>query len=309
MSDMQEYLVTEELEHYRDGWISRREFIRRAVIIGVSTAAAASMAQTVIPARAAPVAARQASRFSVADRDPRVRSKMISYRSTDGKALMAYMAWSAEAAMDSSQPGIAISPRNQGLHPHHMDVARRFAVQGYVAIAPDQITRNGPPAIELSEDARRAAYAALDSEQTARDMLAALDVLKAHPAVDSAKLAATGYCAGGSVIWRLATLAPDLTAAAPFYGTNPPIAEVPNIHAAMLGVYADRDERVNAGIPEIREAMDAAGTTYAINVYPESVHGFHDDSEDTFNPATAHQAYIDTLNWFAQHLNLAPPRI
>jgi carboxymethylenebutenolidase len=188
-------------------------------------------------------------------------------------------------------------------------VARRFAVQGYVAIAPDQISRVGLSGLEAAEDERRAGYASLDRDQTARDMVAALGVLKAHPTVNPTKLGAIGFCAGGSVIWRLTTLAPDLGAAAPFYGGNPPLEDVPNIRAAVLGVYGELDTGVNAGIPAIQAALQAAGTRHEIKIYPESRHSFFEDGNASHNPDTAVQAWVDTLNWFAQHLGLEPPRI
>jgi carboxymethylenebutenolidase len=191
-----------------------------------------------------------------------------------------------------------------------MDVARRFAKQGYVAIAPDLVSRGGTPAMSLSTDERRAAYAALNAAQSAEDARAALELLKGLPSVDSSKLAATGYCAGGGITWRLATIAPDLTAAAPFYGSNPPLDAVPNIRAAIFAVYGGLDERVDAGIPDVEAAMQAAGTTYEIKVYPQSLHAFHDDtSPNSYNPDTAREAWIDTLNWFAEYLGLPQPRV
>jgi len=308
---MREYLVEEELEHYRDGWISRREFIRRAVLIGVGAAAATSLARTVQPVRAASTSSLlQTSPFHVDENDPRIESDMIWYPSNDGAYIKAYLAWPANVALNASAPAVVVSHANRGLLPHFMDVARRFAVQGYVALAADQVSRTGTPTDELEDDGQRAAYASLNPEQTARDMVAALEYLKAHGAVNPAKLAATGYCAGGTVTWRVATLAPDLKAAAPFYGTNPPAAAVPNIRAAMLGVYAGLDDRVNAGIPEIEAEMSAAGTTYEIKIYPESMHGFHDDGGNpAYNPVTAPEAWTDTLNWFAQNLGLPAPRV
>jgi carboxymethylenebutenolidase len=307
---VRQYLVEEELEHYRDGWITRREFIRRAALIGVSAAVATAMADTVVPAQAAPMpSASQTSPFHVDEGDARVRAEMISYPSDDGAQISAYLAWPARGTMNRSLPGVAISHANQGLRPHFMDVARRFAVQGYVAIAPDQISRVGVSSLKASADERRAGYASLDPAQTARDMLAALEVLKEHAGVDPSKLAATGYCAGGSITWRLATIAPDLVAAAPFYGNNPPLNQVSNIRAAVFGVYGELDDRVNAGIPAIEAALQAAGAKYAITVYPDSRHAFHDDTGRAYNPDTAQMAWVDTLNWFAENLWLEAPRV
>jgi carboxymethylenebutenolidase len=152
-----------------------------------------------------------------------------------------------------------------------------------------------------------AAYRQLTDQQNALDFRAALEYLQAHPAVNGNKLAATGYCFGGGVIWRLATVAPTLTAAAPFYGSAPPASEASNIRAATLGVYGGLDDRLNARMPAWQEALAAAGVVHKMNVYPNAAHGFHDDTGNAYNREMAVQAWMDTLNWFAEHLSLPAP--
>lgn len=306
---MQRHLVEEELEHYRFGWISRREFIRQAALIGVGAAAATAMAQGATPApRARASSLAQESPFHVPVDDPSVATDWVQYPSTDGVLILGYLAWPADLRLDRSHPGVVLSDANRSLNDHARDVARRFAKQDYVALAPDLISRTGTPTADLPEDERRSAFASLDADQLAWDMAAGLEFLKAHPSVDPAKLAATGYCASGEVVWRLATLYPDLAAAAPFYGGNPPLGDVPNIRAAIFGVYGGLDTRLNAGIPDIEAAMVAAGIIYRIKVYPNSAHAFHrDDSPRSYNSETAAEAWRDTLNWFAEHLALEPP--
>ena len=308
MDSTQQYLVDEELEHYRDGWISRRHFLRRAALLGAGTATALAMARSITPrpAHAAPPA--QASPFHVPEGDPAVATDWAWYRSTDGTMLKAYLAWPALSATGMSLPGVAVCHENRGLNLHIQDVARRFAGQGYMAIAPDLPSRTGTPTDEMTSDEQiMAAYRQLTAQQNALDFAAALDFLRAHPAVDGSKLAATGYCFGGGVIWRLATVYPLLSAAAPFYGSTPPLDDVRNIRAAMLGVYAGRDERLNAGIPDLSKAMDAAGIRYRIAVYPDSDHAFHNDTGRVYNRDTAVQAWMDTLTWFAEYLRLPAP--
>lgn len=303
MNSMQLYLAEEELEHYRDGWISRREFLRRAALIGVGIAAASKMAGSIVPTRrvqAAPPA--QRSPFSVPEDDPSIATDWVWYRSTDGVLIKAYVAWPTGARMDQSRPGVVVCHENRGLLAHHRDVPRRFAKQGYVAVAPDLISRTGTPTDAMTEDESLAAFASLNTDVAAADLLAGVDFLKAHPAVDDAKLAATGYCAGSSVIWRLVTRSPDLRAAAPYYGANPPLDEVPNIRAAVLAVYGGLDERINAGIPAMEDAMRAAGIKYRIHVYPDSAHAFHNDTRPSYNPETASAAWLQTLEWFAENL-------
>jgi len=303
MNGMQRYLAEEELEHYRDGWISRREFLRRAALIGAGTAAAMEMARSIVPARRVQAALlAQRSPFAVSEDDPSIATDWVWYRSTDGVLIKAYVAWPAGAGMDQSRPGVVVCHENQGLLAHHRDVPRRFASQGYVAIAPDLISRTGTPTDAMTADEARAAFASLNTDEAAADLLAGVDFLKAHPAVDDARLAATGYCAGSSVIWRLVTRSPDLRAAAPFYGANPPLDEVPNIRAAVLAVYGGLDERINAGIPAIEDAMQAAGIKYRIHVFPDSAHAFHNDTGGNYNPDAAAAAWLETLEWFAENL-------
>lgn len=311
MNTTQQYLVEEELEHLRDGWISRREFMRRAVLLGASAGTAAAMAACVMPAATSPaqVTPAQASPATVPDADPAVSTDWIFYRSTDGQLMKAYVAWPAGGEMAMSLPGVAVCHENRGLTPHIQDVARRFAQQSYVAIAPDLVSRTGTPTDEMpSDDALTAAFRTLDPVQNAMDFVAAVDVLRAHPSVDETKLAATGYCFGGGVTWQLATISPYLKAVAPFYGSNPPIEDVPNIRAAVFGVYGELDQRINAGIPAIEAALQQAGTTYQLKIYPNSNHAFHNDTGQNYNPETAAQARSDTLNWFAQHLGLGPQK-
>jgi carboxymethylenebutenolidase len=312
MDEIHQYLVDEWLDHYREGSISRRDFMRRAVLLGAGAATATAMAASVVPARRARAAptAQNVSPFHVEENDPRVATDWIWYRSTDGVELKAYLAWPTDAAMNRSQPGALVCHMNRGLDSYARDVARRFAVQGYVGVAPDLPSRTGTPTDEFPDTASlMAAYRQLTLEQSAFDFAAAGDFLRAHPAVDENKLAATGYCFGGGIIWRLAAIYPALTAAAPFYGGNPPLDQVPNIRAAMLGVYGELDTNTNAGIPALTAAMDEAGTRYQVNIYPNSTHAFHDDIDPgtRYNPVTAPQAWMDTLNWFATYLELQPP--
>ncbi|MEA2639295.1 MAG: carboxymethylenebutenolidase [Chloroflexota bacterium] len=305
---IQKYLVEEELDHYADGWISRREFIRRATIFGVGTAAATAMAASVAaPARvrAAPLA--QASPFHVEPDDPAVSSEYVFFTSDDGVTLKAYMAWPNGAPANNSLPGVIVCHQNRGANEHILDVTRRFAKQGYVALAPDLPSRFGAATDESTPEAVMAAYRQLNSEQNARDFRAGLEYLSRNSSVDASKLAANGYCFGGGVIWRLTTIAPQLTVAAPFYGGTPPLDRIPNIKAAVLGVYASLDTRGNAGIPDIVTNADAAGLAYEITIYGESEHGFHDDTQSSYNPVTAVQAWKDMLNWFAKYLNLPAP--
>ena len=112
----------------------------------------------------------------------------------------------------------------------------------------------------------------------------------------------TGYCFGGGVTWLVATALPNLKAAVPFYGRAPDLADVPKINAAVLGVYAELDERVNAGKPPLEQALSEAAITHQMNVYPGVGHAFHNDTGGRYIEEQATQAWLDTLAWFEQHL-------
>lgn len=124
--------------------------------------------------------------------------------------------------------------------------------------------------------------------------------------MDPAKLAATGQCAGGDFTYRTATMAPDLRAVAPMYGQNPPLEDVPSIRAAVFGAYGELDTRINQGIPALEAALQEAGITYRITIYPNARHAFFNEYRpDSYEPAAATQAWHDMLDWFSEHLGLA----
>lgn len=331
MSDRQvleQYLLEEFYDDYREGLISRRTFVRRVAFITGSMAAAvpamvalgctpselpaptdaipepestatAALAAATAAGTAAPTSAPTTgprSPLSVAADDPAVQAATTTIDS-GGTMVTGYLARPSAAG---TYPGVLVCHENRGLTPHIEDVARRFAKAGYVALALDLLSREGGTAT-LDRDAVPGMLTDAGPERHVGDFLAAAEVLKAQPDVDPARLAMTGYCFGGGITWRVATQLADLKAAAPFYGPAPDLAAVPNIRAAVLGVYAEQDERINAGIADLEAALKAAGTTYELKVYPGVNHAFHNDTGERYNEAQATQAWNDTLAWFAAH--------
>jgi carboxymethylenebutenolidase len=195
---------------------------------------------------------------------------------------------------------VLVCHENRGLTPHIRDVARRFAKEGYVALAIDLLAREGGTE-NIDNDQRPGLLTGAGIDRHVGDFAAGFDYLQGLENVDGDRIAMTGYCFGGGVTWASATQLP-LQAAAPFYGPAPDLEAVPNIEAAMLGVYAEDDERINAGIEPLREALDAAGTTYQINIYPGVNHAFHNDTGERYNEEQALQAWEDTLAWFAENV-------
>ncbi len=314
------YLIEEFYDDYREGEISRRTFIRRVAFLTGSMAATVAAMSAVgcqpleLPAATEPMptaaAAEEAagatipqpvpdakSPFSVPEGDPDVHGEMITFPN-GGDEIMGYLAMPAAAGV---YPAILVCHENRGLNAHIEDVARRLAKNGYVALAVDLLSREGGTAAN-DRDAVPALLTDAGADRHVADFLAAADYLKTLDSVDGERMGMIGFCFGGGITWRVATALPDLDAAVPFYGPAPDLAAVPDIQAAVLGVYAELDERIGAGIPDLQAALDAAGTTYQINIYPGVNHAFHNDTGDRYVEEQATQAWQDALAWFAEYV-------
>jgi carboxymethylenebutenolidase len=312
------YLIEEFYDDYREGEISRRTFIRRVAFLTGSMAATITAMVAVgckpieLPAASEPMPtntpAAEArptsppplppqSPLSVAADDPDVQASDVTFASGSDQ-IMGYL---ARPAADGVYAAVLVCHENRGLTDHIRDVARRFAKAGYVALAVDLLSREGGTAAH-DRDAVPGLLTNAGADRHVGDFVAGAEHLKTLDYVDGARLAMTGYCFGGGITWRVATALPDLKAAAPFYGPAPDAAQVPNIKAAVLGVYAELDERINGGIPALEEALKAAGTTYQINIYPGVNHAFHNDTGQRYVEEQATQAWQNTLAWFEQYL-------
>ena len=359
LDTLQKYLVEEFYDDYREGLISRRQFIRRLAYITGSMAATVSTmsllgcspselpdptepipppeptattpppepAATTPPeptattppdptattapepteeAAAEPTAEPAAqlepvpgaqSPFSVPEGDPAVISDRVTFTS-QGDEITAYQ---ARPAADGVYPAILVCHENRGLNPHIEDVARRFAKEGYVALALDLLAREGGTATH-DRDEVPGLLTNAGADRHVADFVAGFDYLQGLDYVDGERIGLTGYCFGGGITWRVATALPELKAAVPFYGPAPDLEQVPNINAAVLGVYAEQDERINAGIESLEQALMDAGITHQINIYPGVNHAFHNDTGERYVEEQATQAWQDTLAWFEEHL-------
>ena len=309
------YLLEEFYDDYREGEISRRTFIRRVAFLTGSMAATVTAMTAVgcqpielpattepmpvdTPPPAAEAAAPEAqSPFSVAEDDPAVQTEQVTFDS-GGDEIMAYL---ARPAAEGVYAAVLVCHENRGLTPHIEDVARRFAKEGYVALALDLLSREGGTAAH-DRDAVPALLTDAGADRHVGDFIAGADYLRTLEYVDGERIGMTGYCFGGGTTWRVATAMPDLAAAVPFYGPAPELDQVPNIQAAVFGVYAEQDERINAGIEALEQALIDAGTTYQIKIYPGVGHAFHNDTGERYGEEQAIQAWQDTLDWFEQHL-------
>jgi carboxymethylenebutenolidase len=196
-------------------------------------------------------------------------------------------------------PVVLVVHENRGLNPHIEDVARRFALAGYIALAPDALfPLGGYPG---DEDAARSVFGRLDQAKTREDLLAAADWLQTIDG-GNGRLGAVGFCYGGGIVNFIATQRSTLLAAAPFYGAAPPVEDVPKIKAELLVVLAASDERINAAWPTYQAALTDAGIKHALLQPPGTQHGFHNDTTPRYDEAGAQQAWEKTLALFDRTL-------
>jgi carboxymethylenebutenolidase len=315
------YLIREFVEDYQDGLMSRRDMIRRVIGITGGVAAAATvltslgltpMTRAAYAQETTPVASGPQSPLSVAADDPRIIGEDITFPG-DGATIMAYTArpsseLASPVAESSPVPAglaaVLVCHENRGLTEHIRDVTRRYAVEGYFGLAVDLLSRNGGTAAITDPDEISGLLTRdVDSMRHVSDFQAAVEFLGGDPRADLSRLAMTGFCFGGGIVWRATTVMPELKAAAPFYGPPPDLSQVRNIKAAVLGVYSDDPEDfANEGREALDAALTAAGVIHQFNVYPGTQHAFHNDTGPRYNPEQAQAAWRDTLAWFAQYV-------
>jgi carboxymethylenebutenolidase len=284
----------QEVLHLFDGYvhgaINRREFLDRAAKYAIGGFTAAAMLESLSP--------NFAWAQQVAKDDDRIKAEYLTYPSPQGSGTMrGYFARPATAGGKFS--GVLVIHENRGLSPYIEDVARRLAVEGYVAFAPDALTPFG--GYPGDEDKARELFAKVDRRKQAEDMAAAAGFLKSRPEC-TGRIGAVGFCQGGTIVNLLAVRLPDLAAGVPFYGTQPSAAETAKIKAALLIHYAEHDDSVNAGWKPFERALKANGTKYEMHMYPGTQHGFHNDTTPRYDEAAAKLAWSRTLAFFKDHL-------
>jgi carboxymethylenebutenolidase len=275
---------------YVHGFIQRRDFLQGAAKVLGGGAAAASVLEALQP--------RYAWARQVPEDDPRVNPEYVEYPSPQGSGTMrGYLAIPAGAT--TPKPAVLVIHENRGLNPYIEDVVRRFAAADFVALGPDALTPLG--GYPGNDDEGRQMQRQLDGEVMMQDWIAAFRFLQGHEA-STGRVGAVGFCYGGGVVNELAVRLPELGAGAPFYGRSPDPEDVPRIQAPLLLHYAGLDERVNAGWPEYRAALDAAGTTYTMHLYEGANHGFHNDTTPRYDEDAARLAQERTIEFFNEHL-------
>jgi carboxymethylenebutenolidase len=275
-------------DEYCHGAIDRREFLRCAGALGT---AGLVMAYGLLPdyARAQ----------TVSFTDSRIKATYVEYPSPGGNAekIRGYL---VQPAGQGPWPAVLVIHENRGLNPYVEDVARRAAVEGFLALAPDGLAPLG--GYPGNDDDGRAMQAKLDQAKLRTDMLNGARWVKAHK-LSTGKVGVTGFCWGGGTANYIATaMGADLHAAVPFYGAAAETASVPKIKAPLLIQYAENDERINSMWPAFEQALKAAGVRHEMHRYPGTQHGFHNNSTPRYNEAAAKLAWERTVAFFRKNL-------
>lgn len=275
---------------YVHGDIDRRRFLERAAKFAVGGVTAAMLLDELSPDFA--------QALVLASDDARLAAERVEIPAPAGHgALRAYRV--RPAAEKGRLPGVLVIHENRGLNPHIEDVARRFALAGFAALAPDALTSLG--GYPGDEDSARALFQKLEAEKSRADFVAAFEWLKASDGT-TGRVGAVGFCWGGGMVNWLATRRADLGAAVPFYGSSPEPAEVAKIRAPLLVQSAEVDPRINESWPAFEAALKAAGVPYERHLYPGTQHGFHNDTTPRYDEAAAELAWERTLAFLDRHL-------
>ena len=275
---------------YVHGGLDRRGFLEQASKYAVGGVTAAMLLDQLSP---------KFAEFQVVPADDeRIAPEYIEYDSPNGYGKMrGYFVRPAKAA--GKLPGILVIHENRGLNPHIEDVARRFALENFVAFAPDALfPLGGYPG---DEDKARELFPKLDQAKTREDFVAAFGFLKARPET-TGKVGAVGFCYGGGMVNYLATRLSDLAAGVPFYGSAPEVADVAKIKAPLMIQSAEVDDRINASWPAFEQALKAANVRYERFLYPGTQHGFHNDTTPRYNAAAAKLAWERTIAFFNKNV-------
>jgi len=278
-------------DQYVHGDIDRRGFLDRAGKFAVGGVTAGMLLDMLNP--------QFASAQQVPKDDKRLKTEYLEFPSPQGNTgkTKGYLARPANAT--GKLPAILVIHENRGLNPHIEDIARRLALDNFMAFAPDALAPLG--GYPGDEEKARALFPQLDAAKTREDFVAATTWVKSRPD-STGKVGAVGFCWGGAMVNILATRLPDLAAGVPFYGTAPAAEEVAKIKTPLLVHYAGNDERVNASRPAFEAALKAAKVPYEMHVYDGAQHGFNNDTTPRYDAAAAKLAWTRTLEFFNKHL-------
>jgi carboxymethylenebutenolidase len=278
---------------YIHGEIDRRAFIDRVKKVAVSTVAAGAIVDQLMP--------NYAEAQQVKPDDARLKTSRETVQSPAGNGSIKGYLVRPTSAGTNKLPSVLVVHENRGLNPHIEDVARRFALEGFMAFAPDGLTSVG--GYPGDDDQGGKLFASVDRTKMSEDLFQAATWLKNRPD-STGRLAITGFCFGGGVANNLAVrMGADVQAIAPFYGGAPPLADVPKIKAAVLVHHGGEDQKLVAAWPMYEAALKAAGVVNEGHIYPGAVHGFNNDATPArYNKAAADAAWKRTIEWFNMYV-------
>ncbi len=297
MTELQRYLAEEVAEDHADGIITRREALRRLGLLGLGMSAATSLLAAFV-GDAAAAARRPAVRAAApASVQAAVATEAITFVGPKGRTLLG--AW---AAAEEPRGGVLVIHENRGLNDHIRSVAGRLAGDGYSSLAIDLLSEEGGTGSFSDPAEASAALSRVPPERFDADMSAGVTELKRR--LRGRRVAAIGFCFGGGMVWRLlASREPRLAAAVPFYGPFPENGDLSGSKAAVLGIYAGLDTRVNDTRPAAEAALQAAGLEYELVTFPDANHAFFNDTGARYHPESAALAYARLLDWFERFVD------
>ncbi len=282
--------VYDLFDSYVHSKIDRRKFVNKLSAHAVGGLTVSSILAFLLP--------KYAEAQQVKPDDNRLESEYQEYHSPKGAGKMRGLL-SRPANSSKKIPGIIVVHENRGLNPHIEDVARRAALEGFIAFAPDALfPLGGYPG---TDDEGREMQRKRDRDEMLQDFIAAYDYLKNHKECNG-NIGVVGFCFGGSISNSMAVNVPELKAAVPFYGGQPDAADVPKINAPLLLHFAGLDKRVNAGWPAYEAALKQNKKEYTAHIYEEVNHGFHNDTTPRYDEKSAKLAWNRTIDFFKEKL-------
>lgn len=289
------------LHLFEDGALTRRDLVARLTKYTGSAAAAVAAIEQAGLAQTTDVTC--PAGVQVSENDPAVISQLLTVHG-EGGPLFVYQSLPADYA-SRPRAAVLVVHENRGLNQHIRDVTRRVAKAGFVAVGVDLLSRQGGTHTITDPEQQGAAYGRTTPEQRRQDMASALLTIRDQPYVRGDRLGAVGFCAGGGNVFDLAVNTDLLNASVVFYGAVPAREQLTNLQAPLLGIYAEVDSFTNGGLPTLLTALSSGRTRYALHVYENTGHAFHNDTSARYNPEAACDAWSKTIAFFNRHLNAA----
>ena len=277
-------------DDYAHNRIDRRDFMQKLSTYAVGGITIAALSSFLMPD--------YKGQIQIQANDERLNSEYINYPSPKGAGTIKGLLSKPEGAK-GKLGGIIVVHENRGLNPHIEDVTRRAALAGFISLGPDMLSPLG--GYPGTDDAGREMQSKRDRNEMLEDFIAAYEYLKAHPDCNG-KVGVVGFCFGGWISNMMAVRVPELSAAVPFYGGQPPKEEVPKIKAPLLIHYGELDTRVNEGWPAYEAALKENKKEYTAYIYPNANHGFHNDTTPRYDKTAAELAWSRTIEFFTQKL-------